>query len=64
MFIRHLGSHKSVPFVFYDNDIVKVTDFFIQKNMPVDAIIFPQQELANLLRIYPGFEIRDLAAGR
>jgi hypothetical protein len=37
--------------VFYDNDIVKVTDFFIQKNFPIDAIILPQQELSRFFDI-------------
>ncbi len=31
--------------MFYDNYIVKVTDFFIQKNLPIYTNILPQQEL-------------------
>ncbi|KKM03450.1 hypothetical protein LCGC14_1774370, partial [marine sediment metagenome] len=32
--------------MFFGNYIVKVTDFFIQKNLVIYANIFPQQELA------------------
>jgi thiol-disulfide isomerase/thioredoxin len=34
--------------VFYDNYIVKVTDFFLQKKLPINAFILPQQELDKL----------------
>jgi len=44
--------------MFFGNYIVKVTDFFIQKNTPIYTNILPQQELTNLK---PAFLYKDMA---